>query len=387
MSESSEMNRMDQEKKKEFTDALNTYYKLKDTYENSYKKDKNKIIKTKGLSWKEKRIEYTKLKPKCINCKRPVGTFFSTVAKNSERTLVAKCGDKKNPCSLNIVINLGYIINLSTQLTNDEKKIAQIKKDIIIDKNKLLFGYLSSKDAVEKFDDVKESFSGISINYEYSLNSYTDIIDNKEKKEELQKEEAEAQLIIGNMKKMISEFEKGNDVQFVNDAVEVYVKEMVPLLDIIMKKKYAYSGVDYDEDTNMYKLIQVPFSIEKLEWDLAENSQGVVSLKMGMDRQVDKSRAKTVRASKFVKPLGEMKIVIPKKQTKKIRKPVLMLDSDSNPELEKGLEEKKEKVQVQEEEEKVPSPNESDSDSDADQVANADAYAYPGNNSDDEYEI
>jgi hypothetical protein len=386
MSDSSEMNRMDQEKKKEFTDALNTYYKLKDTYENSYKKDKNKIIKTKGLSWKEKRIEYTKLKPKCINCKRPVGTFFSTVAKNSERTLVAKCGDKKNPCSLNIVINLGYIINLSTQLTNDEKKIAQIKKDIIIDKNKLLFGYLSSKDAVEKFDEVKESFSGISINYEYSLNSYTDIIDNKEKKEELQKEEAEAQLIIGNMKKMISEFEKSNDVQFVNDAVEVYVKEMVPLLDIIMKKKYAYSGVDYDEDTNMYKLIQVPFSIEKLEWDLAENSQGVVSLKMGMDRQVDKSRAKTVRASKFVKPLGEMKIVIPKKQTKKIRKPVLMLDSDSNPELEKGLEEKKEKVQ-EEEEEKVPFPNESDSDSDSDQDVNRDANAYPGNNSDDEYEI
>jgi len=362
---------MDVKKKKEFTDALNTYYKLKDTYENSYKKDKNKIIKMKGLSWREKRIEYTKLKPKCINCKRPFGTFFSTTSGNFERTLIAKCGDKKNPCPLNIVINLGYIINLSTELSNDEQKIAQIKKNIIIDKNKLLFGYISSKDAVEKFDDIKESFSGISINYEYSLNSYTDIIDNKEKKEELQKDEAEVQLIIGNMKKMISEYERGGDVQFVNDAVEIYVKEMVPLLDIIMKKKYAYSGVDYNEDTNIYKLIQVPFSIDNLEWDLADKTQGIVSFKMGMDKRVDSSRAKT---EKIAKNPSKMKIVIPKKQTKKNRKPVLMLDSDSNPELVKGLEqEQKQKQEL--------SLNDSDSDSDSG------ADAYPGNNSDDEYEL
>jgi hypothetical protein len=363
---------MDVEKKKEFTDALNTYYKLKDTYENSYKKDKNKIIKTKGLSWREKRIEYTKLKPKCINCKRPFGTIFSTTSGDFERTLIAKCGDKKNPCPLNIVINLGYIINLSTELANDEKKIAQIKKNIIIDKNKLLFGYISSKDAVEKFDDIKESFSGISVNYEFSLNSYTDIIDNKEKKEELQKDEAEVQLIIDNVKKMISEYERGGDVQFINDGVELYVKEIVPLLDIIMKKKYAYSGIDYNEDTNIYKLIQVPFSIDNLEWDLADKTQGIVSFKMGMDKRVDSSRAKT---AKIAKNPSKMKIVIPKKQTKKNRKPVLMMDSDSNHELEK------EQVQVEVvEKEQAPSLNDSDSDSDQD----ADPDPDPGNNSEEE---
>jgi GDPmannose 4,6-dehydratase len=71
-----------------------TYYKLKTAYENAYNVDKNKIIKMKDLSWKEKRIEFSKLKPKCINCKRAVGSLFYTTKNKGERTLVAKCGDK-----------------------------------------------------------------------------------------------------------------------------------------------------------------------------------------------------------------------------------------------------------------------------------------------------
>ena len=40
---------MDEEKRREYTEALNTYYKLKTAYENAYNKDKNKIIKMAGL--------------------------------------------------------------------------------------------------------------------------------------------------------------------------------------------------------------------------------------------------------------------------------------------------------------------------------------------------
>ena len=58
-------------------DAFNEYYKLKNKYENDYNKDKQKLIKNKTMSWKEKRNEFKQLKPKCINCKRPVGTIFS----------------------------------------------------------------------------------------------------------------------------------------------------------------------------------------------------------------------------------------------------------------------------------------------------------------------
>ena len=129
---------MDEEKRREYTEALNTYYKLKTAYENAYNKDKNKIIKMKDLSWKEKRVEFSKLKPNCINCKRAVGTLFYTSKDKGERALFAKCGDKSNPCPLNIAINLGYIVNLENELANDEKTIADEKREIIADKKNVI---------------------------------------------------------------------------------------------------------------------------------------------------------------------------------------------------------------------------------------------------------
>jgi hypothetical protein len=349
---------MDSEKRAEYANALNTYYKLKTAYENAYNKDKNKIIKMKGLSWKEKRVEFAKLKPKCINCKRPVGTLFYTTNQKGERSLVAKCGDKSNPCPLNIVIDLGYIVNLSTELINDEKTISDVKNEIIIDKNNLLFGYITSKEAVDKFDDIKESYTITSSNYEFFLGIYNSIVDNKEKKNELKKNEMDAQLMIDNIKKMMKDFDRTQNVQFVNDVVELYVKEMTPKLKEIMRQKYAASLVEYDDNTNMFSLIQIPVSIEGLESDLAEKEHGVISMQMGLEERAKKTRVRTVK----VRPESEMKIVIPKKQTKKVRKPVLVLQPETEAEVEKETIEnleleapnEEEKAEVSEEERSEP---------------------------------
>ena len=99
---------------REFKDALNTYYSLKNQYENNFNKDKNKIKNTPGLSWREKRLEFQKLKKKCINCKRPVGTKFQTITEENldERHLIAVCGDRANPCPLNIDLNIGYTVDI-----------------------------------------------------------------------------------------------------------------------------------------------------------------------------------------------------------------------------------------------------------------------------------
>jgi hypothetical protein len=337
---------MDEEKRREYIEALNTYYKLKTAYENAYNKDKNKIIKIKDLSWKEKRIEFSKLKPKCINCKRAVGSLFYTTQDKGERTLVAKCGDKSTPCPLNIVISLGYILHLDKELVNDEQTITNEKREIIADKNDLLFGYITSKEAVEKFESIKESYATTSTNYEFLLNVYNDIVDNKEKKEELKKEELELQVMIGNIKRTMKDFESTQNVQFVNDVVELYVKEMTPLLKEIVKKKYAVSSVEYDDADGVYKLIQKPISIENLETDLAEKEQGVVSLQMGVDKQTKRPRARSVKA----RPETEMKIVVPKKQTKKNRKKVLVLEPEPEPEPEEPEEEEEEQEEPELEE-------------------------------------
>ena len=60
---------------KPWQDGINDYYKLKRDYESAIDKDIKKL--DKGMSIKEKRKEFQKLKPKCIDCNRPVGTIFS----------------------------------------------------------------------------------------------------------------------------------------------------------------------------------------------------------------------------------------------------------------------------------------------------------------------
>lgn len=168
---------------KKFIDALQTYFKLKSEYENNIKKEKTKIMNQKELSWKDKRNEFLKLKHKCINCKRPVGTIFSTKLHNGEeRQYIALCGDRKTPCPLDIKISPGIVYNVISIMYDDEDVIKQYKHDIILDKNDLLFGYITAEEAVAKFDKIKEAVTQTTKLYEYTLQQYMNIVDNSEKK-------------------------------------------------------------------------------------------------------------------------------------------------------------------------------------------------------------
>ena len=65
------------EKTRKVYDALDIYYRLKAKYDETIEKERRRIMKLPELSWKEKRTQYKKYKPKCVNCSRQVGTFFS----------------------------------------------------------------------------------------------------------------------------------------------------------------------------------------------------------------------------------------------------------------------------------------------------------------------
>jgi len=342
----------DSEKKEEFINALNTYYKLKQSYEDNYKKEKNQIIKLKNLRWKERRKDFMQLKPQCINCGRHVGSMFYTHVEKEERQLVAKCGDKINPCPLNIVINLGYIINLQFELANDEKKIEKTKKEIIIDKNDLLFGYITSTEAINKFDKIKKEYASTIDNYEFYLKILNDIIHNKEKKEETDRLQADIQLMIDNYKILINSYEKSQNKQFINDAIEMFVKEIIPRLKELRNKKYLISEIDFNKDDNTFHLVQLPVLIDNFEFDIAANEHGVVSLKIGNQIKEKKSHSKTMKNTSTSEE--EFKIKVPKKQTKKNRKksksesesePYEIVENDGDKEEEEEEEEEEDNEQ------------------------------------------
>ena len=251
------------------TDAFNEYYKLKNKYESDYNKDKQKIIKNKQMSWKEKRNEYKQLKPKCINCKRPVGTIFSIKhsgeSNDDFRELKAICGSLSEPCSLNININAGVTYNIMEHIKELEKDIENYKNEIIEYKNKLLFGYTKTETAVENFDKIKEAINDTSFLLNINYENMFDVVDNKMTNENIVKLKEEVYILVNEIKMSIKRFDSTGNVQFVRDSIDIYVNQMESKLKELSALKYKVNLVEFDESEGVYRLIQRKNGIADLE--------------------------------------------------------------------------------------------------------------------------
>lgn len=253
-------------------EAINEYFKLKNKYETIIMTNKKKIMNNPHLSNREKRIEYNKLKPKCIHCKRPGGSIFSTIyvdeTENNEsyREIRAFCGIAADPCNFNIVIQLAKIEWMPELLKTMEKDIKDYKNEIIDNKNKLLFGYLNTEDALEKFENIKEYISNYTSLYEQYLESYHKIVDNSEKKQELNESITNSYIEIQKIKDCILQMNETNNIQYARDAVNIYTTSLMPLLQTIRDLKYNETIVWNNDNTNTCNLIQNKYSISSLSF-------------------------------------------------------------------------------------------------------------------------
>ena len=265
--------------------ALNTYYSLKSEYEDNVDKLKKRIMENKTLSWKEKHKEYRKMKPKCINCNRPVGTIFDIRFQKDIESRIAKamCGDRTNPCALNIELNLGVVVNIEDELHDNETKIRDIRREIIKDKNDLLFGYVSAPDAISKFDKIKEKMADANASYEIILNTYMSIVDNKPVKEKINKLLLETYADIQSTHELVNKYEREQNVDFINDLVTMYITRLMPKLVQLRQLLYPYSAVEKEnkKKDNTCVLIQRKMEIEQMEFDMARNARGVIHFDVG----------------------------------------------------------------------------------------------------------
>jgi len=288
-------------------DAFNEYYKLKNKYENEFNKDKQKIIKSKTMSWKEKRNNFKQLKPKCINCKRPVGTIFS-IKKNGEpnndfRELKAICGSLSEPCNLNININAGVTYNILDHIKELEKDIEQYKNEIIEYKNQLLFGYINSERAVDNFDRIKDAINDTSFLLNINYERFFDIVDNKVTNNEISKLKEEMYLLINVIKENIKKFNSTNNIQFVRDSVDIYINQLELKLKDLLNLKYNINLVEFDEAEGVYHLIQQKNSI----FDLEDNYVSPEILSFNFGEIYNRKTTKTSKSE--AKPLGEDEII------------------------------------------------------------------------------
>jgi hypothetical protein len=155
---------------------VDKYYKLKNEYEISLGLRKQNIINNSKLSKKEKQIAFKQLNAKCIGCQSDGGTSFRSYKnKNGLRILEAFC--KSTPkCDFKIILNLGSYIIINDSIVDIFKELNDIKKQIIIHKNNLLFGINDEKN--QSFKTLVDNLEGANSDYSYFSEHYLNFNDN-----------------------------------------------------------------------------------------------------------------------------------------------------------------------------------------------------------------
>jgi hypothetical protein len=302
---------------KTWQDGVNDYYKLKRDYENSINKDVKKI--DKNMSIAEKRKEFKKLKPKCIDCNRPVGTIFSSKYDEEKegRILTAVCGDMVNPCNLNISIFCGYIETYPEMITKIENEIKQIKNEIIVDKNNILFGFANSDEITEKFDKYKELVEEKTKKLTTIMELYNNEVDNKEINETIIRLQEEVYITIGYIKDAIKSYDNTNNTEFVNDSVRIFVNDLSPKLSQLMRLKYNYITVECEN--GVWTLVQKKTNVEQLEFSYNDSAVQHFEYKTVNYSRKSSSKSQTAKTANET---------ISRNKTAK-RKPGLTIEEDS----------------------------------------------------------
>ena len=242
----------------EVKETLNEYFKLKQKYESGILANKKKIMNNKDLSNREKRREFLKLKPKCINCKRPGGTIFKILFKedddntDSYREYNASCGIIANPCDLKIKIQCGTTELFTDILQKMENDIKNIKNEIIDDKNKLLFGFIETEEAINRFEQSKELITMYTSYYDDYLTKYNSIFDNEDKKRQLEEETTNSYIQINLIKECIKKSDETGNNSFIRDAIQIYDTSLMPILNTIRNLKYSENYVYHNENNTSF---------------------------------------------------------------------------------------------------------------------------------------
>ncbi len=285
---------------------LDDFYKLKDQYETEYNKKIIKPILTsiKAKSIKEKRkLLRDAPKARCVNCKRNVGTFFSIKyvpneddESESYREFIAKCGDSSEPCPLDINLKVYKVVTFEKKMSKIEETINKLKKEIIYEKNKMVFGYKTIEESSEYFSELTTELESNVEYYNSILQTYIKKVEDPERVNELKKLIITYGANIEQIKIMIKDFLETGSQEIVDNVVSMYIDEMTPLNNKIINLKYQINIVEVQD--NISYLIQKRNTIENNE--INENAykkpEEVINKFVVGIVEKSKSKRKTIKA-------------------------------------------------------------------------------------------
>jgi hypothetical protein len=253
----------------EFVESMHDYFRLKTEYEKSaigarYEL-KEKALR-RGLGMKKAIKMARQLRPKCVNCKRPVGTVFKT----REDRLIAYCGDTVSPCALKIEIFKGKFESDDQFAKDTQIMLMETKEDIIRQKMDVLFNYSTEEETVAKFKDLIEDYNLLATLHKSDIDMREDKRFNLHKRELIKSKMKMIAEIKGKMNAFMDEFDASDNRDALHSAMDIYIREYMPEIHNLRMMKYGVMemvipGSETDPATKIRILNQNAASMKHLE--------------------------------------------------------------------------------------------------------------------------
>ena len=234
-----------------YLEELREFYILKKRYEKYKENIKKKIIDSDNSMQVKKQL-LAKTKFKCINCKNEGGTIFQI----DESSLKVFCGNKLNPCNIDLNISRKKFTNLKKDLINTENEINQKKREIIISKLNYIFKYIEEDKAVENFEQIKLELTELQKNYNKLFEKYLYIFDNDSKKSNLEDLVLMQHNYINEFKDILNLYYSTRENKYLKNALNYYINNIINIDEKILNNQYKYNAIEKDLDNNMTYLIQ-----------------------------------------------------------------------------------------------------------------------------------
>jgi len=242
------------ENQKKYISSLKEYYQHKTQYESDYKKKKKSILKKKDLSTTEKLFKIQKIKMSCIQCGEEGGTLF----KQENKVLSATCL-AANSCDLNINIKLSNTLNLRENINIYDKIVQKLKADVVVTKLSLIFD-LEREDIVsQKFNAIKEEYKenqkildvfknilNDNINFIKIEDPETDELKRMLRSDFIEKNQEILNKHLKNFNERVKLFESDSSKNSLTEALDIYLKNILPLIEYIRQYKYNITYIDVE---------------------------------------------------------------------------------------------------------------------------------------------
>jgi len=227
------------EKKQNYVEALNEYFRLKSSYDKKALELKRTAFRKLPSKKAGKRAALSVVPP-CIVCGRKVGSIFT----RKDETYTALCGDATNPCNLNIKIFNSSSFLVEEYLAQFKEDIDETKTNIIKLKMDILFQYISENLSVDESKRLLKEYNEDGVYYKQLLEKYEELYNNAYRIEKIKRKQEEIYDLIEQNRSILKDYQKTKNVEVLKTAVDLQMRDLFGNVKQLREMKYGIMEVD-----------------------------------------------------------------------------------------------------------------------------------------------